>query len=210
MGQPQQVLLSYVMPDGTSGSVVLDASVNEQHGVQAQVTDHPVESGPNVTDYIRAMPRRLSISGIVTNTPLATPQTQSRGVVGQPGTFQGQTGRTWKALQFSGEFDRVRDVFGILADAALAGAIFGVVTTLANYENFAITNFTVPREASSGNALNCSIEFQEIRIVDTQTVEALPSSIQKTHRGAKSPKQADDKEKKAERARSIIQALRGK
>lgn len=209
MGQPQQVLLSYVMPDGGTGSVYLDASLNEQHGAQAQVTEHQVESGPNVTDYIRPLPRRLSITGIVSNTPLQTPKSQSRGVVGSSGSYQGQGGVTWKAVTWTGEFDRVRDVFGILADAALAGAIFSIATTLANYDNFAIVNFSVPRDASSGNALNATIDLQEIRTVDTQTVAALPSKVQKTHRGAKAPKQLDDSDSKATKSRSVLKSLIG-
>jgi hypothetical protein len=209
MAKSQQVLLSYVMPDGKTGMVYFDATLNETHGAQAQVTDHKVESGPNIADYIRPMPRRLSLSSIITNTPISTPQSQSRGVVGQVGTFQGQTGRTWKAVKFSGEFDRVRDVFGVLVDAALAGATFGVVTTLANYENLAITNFSVPRDASSGNALNSTIDFQEIVTVDTQTVEALPPTIQKTHRGPKPPKALDDNDQKAQRSRSFLRSVLG-
>lgn len=196
MGAPQQVLLSFTMPDGTSDNVYLDASVNETHGAMAQVTDHQVESGPNVTDYIRPMPRRLQIEGVVTNTPIATPKSQARGVVGQNATFQGSSPSgaqvNWTALQFNGEFDRIRDVYGALVDAALAGAIFSVVTTLANYESFAIVNFSVPRNVGSGNAIQFSIEFQEIRIVTTQTVQALPSKVQKKSRGAKPPKQLDE------------------
>lgn len=195
MASPQLVLLSYTMPDGTSDGIYLDASLNEQHGASAQVTDHQVESGPNVTDYIRPMPRRLSISGMVTNTPIATPKSQNRGVTGQNSSIQGSTpngGRVdWTALQFNGEFDRVRDVYGSLVDAALAGAVFSVVTTLANYENFAIVNFSAPRNAQSGNSIQFQIDLQEIRIVTTQTVAALPGKAKKS-RGAKPAKELDE------------------
>lgn len=204
---PQLVQLFYVMPDGTNGTVALDASVSEQHGVQAQVTEHQVESGTNVTDYIRPMPRRLSITGLVTNTPIATPTTQNRGVTGQTSTFTGQDGTKWKALQFTGEFDRVRDVYGVLVDAALAGATFQVVTTLENYQSLAITNLVAPRDADHGNAVQFQIDFQEIRVVDSQTVQALPKSISKTHKGKQAGKQLDDSDAKATKARSILSKL---
>ncbi len=196
---PDRVLLSYDMPDGTSGMVQVDASITEQHTTTTQVTEHPVESGPDVTDHIRPMPRRISLSGIISNTPIYTPATQMRGVTGASGSFQVQIGNrqvNYQAFQFSDEFDRVRDAYGELISAALGGALFEIMTTLATYENMAITNFDVPRSAGTGGALQFQIQFQEIRIVDTQEVTALPSKKQAPkHAGSKPTKEDSAKEK---------------
>jgi hypothetical protein len=198
---PDRVLLSYEMPDGTSGMVQVDASVSEQHTITAQVTEHPVENGPDVADHIRPLPRRVVLSGIVTNTPIYTPATQVRGATGSfAGQFSVQVGNKsikYTALQFSDEFDRVRDVYGELVTAALGGALFEVTTTLAQYENMAITNFDVPRGAGTGNALQFQIQFQEVRLVDTQQVTALPPSkkIAPKHVGAKPTKDATEDQK---------------
>lgn len=198
---PQRVLLSYVLPDGTKGQVQLDAAVSEQHTTTAQVTDHPVETGPNISDHIRVLPKRLSISGIVTNTPIYVPATQMRGISGKPGSVSATAGNQtvkFQVLKFDDEFDRVRDVYGELVDATAAGALFSVTTTLANYENMAITSLSAPRSAGSGNALTFQIDMQELRIVETQTVAAPPSKRQEQkRRGNKPTRDATSKEQAA-------------
>jgi hypothetical protein len=208
MAEPAQVLLSYEMPDDSTGNVYLDASVNENHQANAQVTEHRVESGQNVTDYIRPLPRRLSIEGLVTNTPLSAPKSQANGVTAQVGKFSApiQTGILeapffggalqvdWQAVSFSTQFDRMRDVYGVLVDAALAGAVFTITTSLATYKNMVIENFASPRSVETANALRFTVDFKEIVVVDTQTVQALPSKVQTKKRGNKAPKAATQTE----------------
>ncbi len=55
------------------GGIWIDVSVREGHGVSAEITDHPVESGANIADHIRPLPRTISIEGIVTNHPIELP-----------------------------------------------------------------------------------------------------------------------------------------
>lgn len=204
---PQQVVLSYVRPDGTSGAFSLDATVEEQHGVQAQVTDHPVETGSNVTDFIRPLPRKVSLHAWISNTPVVLPQDGSV-TGGQKNVSVGNT--TWTALQFDASFDRVHDVYNLLIDGAQAGALWTIATTLEVYADFALTNVQVPRDAARGNILDATLEFQEILTVQTQTVAALaPKKIAKTSRGQKPAKEADDEKSKQSRgvAVAILQSL---
>lgn len=63
---------SDVQDQGGAFALWLDCSVQEQHMAAAMVTQHNVERGIAVTDYIRPMPKRLSIEGIITNTPLSS------------------------------------------------------------------------------------------------------------------------------------------
>lgn len=211
---PQPVVLDYVLPDGTTGSITLDASVNEQHMNTAQVTEHQVESGPNITDHIRPLPQKLSIEGMITNTPIASPPpglgssgaTASDASVTARFAKQTRTNRAgatvgideiqvqFKVLQFSSAFDRVRDIYGYLIEAAAAGAIFSVFTTLHSYEDMAITNFAVPRNAEGGNAIRFSLDMQQLRIVDTQDVAAPAAKHKPKARGNKAPKEASANE----------------
>lgn len=226
MAESQQLLLSYVLPNGNTDSIYLDAAVNEQHVTSAEVTSHPVEPSAtgsiNVTDYIRPMPKRISITGLITNTPLATPKSQSRGAVGNVQSFSQQVAFgpqaaapsvtvNWKALQFNAEMDRVRDVYGALVNAALQGALFTVTTTLATYENMAIINFAVPRDVEHSNAMQFTIDLQQIRIVSTQTVQALPGKVQPQHRGSKPAQQLDatKDQQKISTLKSIVNSVFG-
>lgn len=197
---PQLVQFDYVYTDSqgnsVTGSVILDASVSEQHTIGAEVTRHQVETGSDVTDHIRPLPQKISIEGIVTNTPIASPLSPTGGVSASFGTQSFSVGGvqyTAQTLLFSGQFDRVRDTYGVLIIAVSNGALFTVTTTLHQYQNMAISNFGAPRNVGLGNALKFSVDFSEIRIVDTVVVTAPPSAKKAvTNGGAKPTKVIDD------------------
>ena len=78
------VLFSWVDSASNAHSLLLDASPSRTHTTTAQVTEHPVEKGPPVTDYIRPMPRRLTVEGFITNTPIGAPPVH-KARAGSPG-----------------------------------------------------------------------------------------------------------------------------
>jgi hypothetical protein len=55
------------------GTIWIDVSVSETHSLSAEVSEHPVETGPDVTDNIRPTPRTIRIDGLVTNYPIEEP-----------------------------------------------------------------------------------------------------------------------------------------
>lgn len=57
----------------TIGSIWIDVSISEKHGLSAEVSDHPVERGTNIVDHIRPTPRTVQIDGLVTNHPTEQP-----------------------------------------------------------------------------------------------------------------------------------------
>jgi len=54
------------------GDVGCDGVTRELHSLQAETTDHPVESGSDIVDHYRVKPPFLSIDGIISRTPIAT------------------------------------------------------------------------------------------------------------------------------------------
>ncbi len=128
---------------------------------------------------------------------------------GAKGTSQKITaGKTsYTALKFDSDFDRVQDANTALVDAIEGGALWTITTTLKTYFKMAAVNYAVQRNVDLGNTLRFTIDFQELRIVETQTVAALPSSKQEKKRGHQAPKPADEEQKK--KSVSVIQSLRG-
>lgn len=213
---PKLVQFDYVYTDATggtvTGSVVLDASLNENHVAAAEITRHQVEKGSDVTDHIRPLPRRVSVEGLVTNTPIGDVLAPTNGVTASFGplaiSVDGQTVQP-SVLQFSGQFNRVLDVYGDLVKAASFGALFTVTTTLETVQNLAISNFSVPRNAGLGNALRFAIDFSEIRIVSTTTVAALPSQQKAIkHQGDKPTTEVDQTTQRGSLAVHAFDALR--
>lgn len=193
------VALNMRLPNGNTDLFYFDASVQEQHIVTAQVMDHQVETGSNPTDFIRPMPRELSVQFVVTNTPIVEPLDHAFGAtaseVAQSITVGGQT-IGWKALQFSSDFDRVAAVYGGLLEAAQLGALFTVTTSLATYAApdgspcMAIVNFAIPRSVENSNNLAGTVDFQELRFVDTETT-TVKTKPKPANRGTKAGKEID-------------------
>tara|TARA_R100000655_G_scaffold16426_4_gene35695 strand:- start:4556 stop:5161 length:606 start_codon:yes stop_codon:yes gene_type:complete len=52
------------------GLLRLDATLSEIHDRSSRITDHPIEGGSMMQDHIARMPRKLTIEGYVTDTPL--------------------------------------------------------------------------------------------------------------------------------------------
>lgn len=235
MADPRLVLLTYVLPapatvDGRAvpqtGAFAVDCSVNEHHVTTAQVTTHQVESGQDVASYIRPMPRKLTLEAFVTNTPLVVPliatiqdsdgfrakiEALDRGSQLQRTVTVGGRAISFTSQDFGAEFDRVAEFYGGVMSAALAGAVWGVYTTLRTYSKMAIVNFAVPRSADSGNSLKGAIDFQEIRIAQTQVVAVPVRATAK--RGTKPPIDASKEkgagEKKISVARATVKSVFG-
>lgn len=149
-------LIALVFPENRVkiGSVELDASISEGHRSPAQVTTNPVEVGLNVTDHIRALPARLTIRGMVSNSPL-----------GRPG------------LLLDPEPTRAEDAYQTLRDLQARGELLTVATTLRDYTSMALTAVNVDRSVETGDVVLMSIELVEVRIVTSQTVAIDPSVL---------------------------------
>src|SRR4051812_43565615 len=63
----------------TIGTIWVDVSISEKHSLSAAVTEHPVESGSNITDHVRPEPRVIQIEGLVTNHPVEMPLSHAGG-----------------------------------------------------------------------------------------------------------------------------------
>ena len=72
--------ISWTNADSSVDVVQLDVYESETHGMSTEVTDFPVEDGPNVSDNVRRKPKTLQIEGYVSDTPL--PQNHGSGTNG--------------------------------------------------------------------------------------------------------------------------------
>lgn len=215
---PELVSLSFTIGDE---DVVLsfDASLNEQHGGQAQVSEHPVEKGPNITDNVRPLPRRVSLEAMVSNTPIykdvpassnANPgneQATIESVTIQPPLGLPRSTQKMTALAFDDEFNRVRDVYNSLVVAYQAGALITVITTLQDYDNMVIVNLSVPRNAQNSNASVFTIDMQQLVLVEVNAVDTLAEKHQEKNRGPKPNKPEAEEPQKAEEARSALKGI---
>lgn len=152
------------VPDNTFAIfdvVQFDASLSETHSITASITQHPVETGSDITDHYRGNPDTLSMDVVVSDTPIrffsiANPASP----VVDP---ERQTGK------------RSIDAYERLKAFIDEASVVDIFTTLRTYKNMALESYSVIRDAQTGNTLRASLKFREVITVDTETEQVKPS-----------------------------------
>jgi hypothetical protein len=64
--------ISIFYPDAKArlGELVVDAFIKESHIFSSEISEHPIESGFTIVDYVNNQPFSLAIDGIIYNTPM--------------------------------------------------------------------------------------------------------------------------------------------
>lgn len=127
-------------------TVEFDASIQETHTGDVDVTAHPVELGADTTDHVRRKPRQLQLQGILSETPLVNPADVPLD------SKRGET--AYKAL--CGMRDRAE--------------IVRVTTALETYSGFIIDSISAPRSSRQGRSVVVDIHFREILTAESVSV----------------------------------------
>jgi hypothetical protein len=154
-------LLSLIFGEKTKariGVVELDASLSETHSMSAEVTNHPLEEGSEISDHIRKQPDSIQITGVVSNTPLV-----------YLANIQAPSPLVNDLTPVS---DRAELAYVELQRIMSQGETVEVVTSLRTYENMALTSLSITRDAASGNVLNASMDLREVIIAKSEVVSA--------------------------------------
>jgi hypothetical protein len=123
----------------------VDISQSESHERNNLVTKNPVESGADVTDHIQIQPAKLTISGVVSATPV-------------------------QVLGFQNSNSRVSDAYSALKKISTKKELVDIVTGIEVYQNMALVTLTVPRDRETGKSFRFTAQFEEVFIVDSQVV----------------------------------------
>jgi hypothetical protein len=185
------------LPGEFKGPFVLDITYNESVQLEADVTQFPVEDGPDVSDHIRIKPVVVTIDGFVSEAPLnleASYQglvSAAGGLVGNlAGGFGNAVGKVAGGFLggqlFGGSQDPAQIARDALEDLFNKRAPVTLVTKRKVYTDMVMTSLSFPRDQESGTGLKVQMRFQKIVIVKAQTV--VLSSIAKKVSASASPK----------------------
>lgn len=160
----------------TIGTIWIDVSISETHSLTAEVSEHPVEDGSNISDNVRAQPRTVQLEGLVTNHPTELPLSHAGGVRASDDagfidvvTAPGQR-RPPMTREIQGEPADVGFIPGASQGLAIAGIIpgaLGLDVTLPR-RRFAAEVYNEDREGRTFyavNALAFSEEFDRVGAV---------------------------------------------
>ena len=165
------------------GDVAIDCTVTETHTATATVTKHPVESGANITDHIRPEPVQLSVTGIVSDTPIGSKQVQRAIDAGGAKVQITENETPTSAAGFG------RTAWAKLEAIRVAAKPVKVTTRDRTYESMALTSLTVPKEAKNSGALYFTAQFEQVRIVFNRTTKVVVAKAPKSHKKQDTGKQ---------------------
>lgn len=146
----------------------IDVTVSEEHSFDSEVTEHPVESGADVADHVRARPIVVTLEGVVSNTPI--------GALRDRRSSAGSTSPPSDALL---KLLLIRDLREPVS----------ITTALQQYDDMLLSSLSVP--VGPDDALNFRATFTQVVIVTNErTVVAVkePRDAKKTTRGTKAAK----------------------
>lgn len=168
-------------------SIVLDATLSEVHSGAAQVTEHPVEGGVDISDHVIQRPDELDITGVVSNTPIEILERIGNILAGAESGIAGAASAAFNP-------QRAEDAYKSIRLLKEAGALITIVTPLRTYERMAITSLVVNRDSPTGDAVALSMRTKTVRLVESLTVEVDPAILRakpKKNRGRQPPAKAD-------------------
>ena len=147
------------------GELYADIVLEEVHDSTVEITDHPVESGADISDHARIMPKMVTLRGGVSDSP---PSALGMGFVNWASSLLGGGVQSSRSQEF---FEKLLQLQENLEP-------FDIMTRRRLYQNMLITSLTIPDEPNTANALLFTAECKEIIIVNTEVTSVPPRASQ--------------------------------
>lgn len=182
------------------GSIKFDLLISENHSIEANVTEHPLENGAVVSDHVRVLPRKGSLVGLVTNHPLKKPTDplpewfmDKVSALGNPGILDsvarvygglasplglGSKGPTEADFARLNKLttNRAADTWGLFKRLVEAKEPVTISMGMEKPKNVIVTKVSTSHEHSDGESARFHVEFQQIKIVTLMEVEVLAAT----------------------------------
>ena len=142
-------------------SIDLDVTNDEIHEWTNEVTTNPVEIGAPISDHIQELPDKIRISGMISDSAI------SDNVI-----------RQFSNIDDSQFLTRSQTTFDLLRNLIKDKKLVTVYTRYKTYTDMALVSINLPRNNTTGDAINFTAEFMHVRIVSTQSVD-IPKGISK-------------------------------
>ncbi len=140
-----------------------DAVLKAEHNNQRRITEHPVQTGANITDHSYQLAARLSLE---------------IGVSDVMDCYDAEY--DWNAIAFYNDGSPIRSINAFQGLLALqkSGEALSVTTRLFTYDNMIIENIIVPEDYKTLYSLRATIFFQQIIVAEaSKTKVSLHPSI---------------------------------
>lgn len=220
---------------GATERLYADVPVSEDTTSPAVVTQNPVETGANVTDHYRKENDLISVELFFSDHPIRsdltdvdsanemvtldlpkppspsvfTPGGASKALVGAIGNLlSGEAAPPRVQLRkFSRPLDRVSKAFDTLRLLQTKGWLATIRTTTTLYEDCAITEIKLQRNASSGSGGTFQLQLQQVRFVSSDVTIAIPLPSEPRAQKKKKPRDEGTKDVSGSGGASLAKTL---
>lgn len=130
---------------------LMDLAVSEEHAFPSEISSHPVEQGPDISDHIRNLPEEITLESIVSDTPIGEVAADpSRQAAGPDAPLPSA------------------DAFQKLVEIRAARQPVTVETSLGTFENMGLENLDVPKDAAKAGGLFFTARFKRMNLVQNK------------------------------------------
>ena len=174
--QEQQFSAIYETKDlfdkSTPYGYYFDAFLRESHEGSVRITDHPVQSGANISDHAYNMPDSLTVEILVSDVM----------DVLYPGQFSGEATKSISAYEKLRELKEKRQPLA-------------VATRLRMYYNMIIESTHVNDDYKTAQSLRCTVNFREILMASAyiEKMSVKTSTKEEKRVGPKTPNPVDNR-----------------
>jgi len=177
--KPQRV--GFSSKESGNDLFLVDATISDNYDITSEVSDSPVEDGPDVSDHARIKPITYSIEGEISETPLnlaaslqalttTAGATVGRELGGFGQSVGGAAGGLFGARLLQESSNPAKVARDKLEELIQNRIIFTIVTKNKRLEDMILTSIRFPRSQGDGKKLKFSATAKQIRIVKSQTV----------------------------------------
>lgn len=132
----------------TIGTLQCDCIVEHTTEFNSSVTEHPIEGGFVIADHVAREPMKLSLTAIITPTPVS-----------------------YFRIMGGSNPDRLGEAASYLEQVHLAGEPITIVLPDGIYDSMVMTSCPLPRNVKDGFCYRLALEFTHVTIVSQKTEE---------------------------------------
>jgi hypothetical protein len=210
---------AFISVEGTVSAMpnpLIDTDVSTQQ-VEVDVNTLPDPGSKTIRLTVPSPPLELSQSGLLQAgigaltkliTGAGSPQVTVRG-----DTKRAVVTQSVSLIQQTAPRDRIREVYDLLLKAQLKAHLVNAVVAQREYSDMVITRVAKPRTIEDGSAAHFQVDLREMRVSDSQTVEAPQPTEARGHvavsKGSQNGKLDPNAAAKEEQYRSMIDRMGG-
>lgn len=158
----------------SQGNYLFDAYFNINHESTLSITEHPVQSGVNISDHAFMQPNQLSFE------------------IGMSDVMKDISNSNY--VSFSSDATRSINAYKILKQLQSNRIPINVYTKLWNYTNMLIETLSAPDSNETAYALKASVTLKELLVATVTTVKISerPQKTDSTNEGDQKVQKADE------------------